>query len=55
MKKGHSSSVPLKVQTEIDALAALPEDQIKTDDIPEVYDCAMPQPVIAKLENGDCR
>jgi uncharacterized protein (DUF4415 family) len=30
--------VPPKIQAEIDALAALPEDQINTDDIPEVRD-----------------
>ncbi|MBR8836627.1 MAG: BrnA antitoxin family protein [Stigonema ocellatum SAG 48.90 = DSM 106950] len=38
MKKGHSNPVPPEIQAEIDALAALPEDQIKTDDIPEVWD-----------------
>jgi uncharacterized protein (DUF4415 family) len=38
MKKGHSSSVPPEIQAEIDALAALPEDQVKTDEILEVLD-----------------
>ncbi|MGB8701700.1 MAG: BrnA antitoxin family protein [Thermosynechococcaceae cyanobacterium] len=38
MKKGRSNPVPPEIQAEIDALAALPEDQIKTDDIPEVRD-----------------
>ncbi|MDV2998776.1 MAG: hypothetical protein N5P05_000382 [Chroococcopsis gigantea SAG 12.99] len=38
MKKGHSNPVPPEIQAEIKALAALPEDQIKTDDIPEVRD-----------------
>jgi uncharacterized protein (DUF4415 family) len=36
MKKKHLNPVPPGVQAEIDALAALPEDQINTDDIPEV-------------------
>ena len=38
MKKRHSNPVPPEIQAEIDALAALPEDKIKTDDIPEVQD-----------------
>ena len=38
MKKRHSNPVPPEIQAEIDALAALPEDQINTDDIPEVPD-----------------
>jgi uncharacterized protein (DUF4415 family) len=38
MKKGHSNPVPPEIQAELDALATLPEDQIKTDDIPEVQD-----------------
>jgi uncharacterized protein (DUF4415 family) len=38
MKKGHSNPVPPEIQAEIDALAALPEDEINTDDIPEVRD-----------------
>ena len=38
MKKAHSNPVPPEIQAEIDALAILPEDQIKTDDIPEVRD-----------------
>jgi hypothetical protein len=36
MKKRHSNPVPPSVQAEIDALAALPEEKINTDDIPEV-------------------
>ena len=38
MKKRHSNPVPPEIQTEIDVLSSLPEDQIKTDDIPEVRD-----------------
>jgi uncharacterized protein (DUF4415 family) len=38
MKKRHSNPVPPEIQAEIDALAALPEDQINTEDIPEVRD-----------------
>lgn len=38
MKKERFNSLPLEIQTEIDALADLPEDQIKTNDIPEVQD-----------------
>ena len=38
MKKRHSNPVPPEIQAEIDALAALPQDQINTDDIPEVRD-----------------
>ena len=38
MKKRHSNPVPPEIQAEIDALAALPEDHINTDDIPEVRD-----------------
>jgi uncharacterized protein (DUF4415 family) len=38
MKKEPSNPVPPEIQSEIDALAALPEDQIKTDDMPEVRD-----------------
>ena len=38
MKKGHSNPVPPELQAEIDALANLPEDEINTDDIPEVKD-----------------
>ena len=38
MKKERSKPVPPEIQAEIDALAALPEDQINTDDIPEVQD-----------------
>jgi uncharacterized protein (DUF4415 family) len=36
MKKRHSNPVPPGFQAEIDALAALPEDTINTDDILEV-------------------
>jgi uncharacterized protein (DUF4415 family) len=39
MQKKHlTSSIPPNIQAEIDALATLPEDQIITDDIPEVRD-----------------
>ena len=38
MNKRHSNPVPPDIQAEIDALAALPEDQIDTDDLPEVHD-----------------
>lgn len=38
MKKERSNPIPSELQAEIDALAALPEDQIQTDDIPEVRD-----------------
>lgn len=38
MKKGHSNPLPLEIQAEVQALAAMPEDQVKTDDIPEVKD-----------------
>jgi uncharacterized protein (DUF4415 family) len=38
MKKKYSSPLPAKIQAEIDTLAALPEDQIDTDDVPEVRD-----------------
>ena len=36
MKKKHSNPVPLEIQAEIDAVAILPESEIKTDDVPEV-------------------
>ena len=36
MKKKHSNPVPLEIQAELDALAALPEAEIQTDDLPEV-------------------
>ncbi len=36
MKKKHSNQLPLEIQAEIDALAVLPEAEIKTDDVPEV-------------------
>jgi uncharacterized protein (DUF4415 family) len=38
MKKKHSDPVPLEIQAEIDTLAALPEAEINTDDLPEVLD-----------------
>jgi len=38
MKKERSNPIPAELQAEIDALAALPDDQIKTDDMPEVQD-----------------
>jgi len=38
MKKAISKSLTPEQQAEIDALAALPDDQIKTDDIPEQRD-----------------
>ncbi len=38
MKKKHSNPLPFEIQTEIDALAALPETEIQTDDLPEVLD-----------------
>ena len=38
MKKAISEHLTLEQRAEIDALAALPEDQIKTGDIPEQRD-----------------
>jgi uncharacterized protein (DUF4415 family) len=38
MKKKHSNPLPFEIQAEIDALAALPETEIQTDDLPEVLD-----------------
>ncbi len=38
MKKKCSNPVAYKLQAEIDALASLPDNQIQTDDIPEVRD-----------------
>lgn len=38
MKKERSNPVLAELQAEIDALAALPDDRIQTDDIPEVRD-----------------
>ena len=38
MKKERSNPIPSELKAEIDALAALPDDQIQTDDIPEVLD-----------------
>ena len=38
MKKEHSNSLPAAIQAEINALAALPEAEIDTNDLPEVRD-----------------
>ena len=38
MKKGLSKPLTLEQQAELDTLAALPEEQIDTSDIPEIYD-----------------
>ena len=38
MKKETSSSLTAKQKAQLEALAALPDDQINTDDIPEVRD-----------------
>lgn len=38
MKEKCSNPIPSKLQAEIDALATLPDNQIQTDDIPEVRD-----------------
>ena len=38
MKKERFNLVPAEIQSEIDALAALPEDEIDTADVPEVRD-----------------
>ena len=38
MKKERSNPMLAELQAEIDALAALPDDQIQIDDIPEVRD-----------------
>ncbi len=38
MKKEHFNLVPAEIQSEIDALAALPEDKIDTVDVPAVRD-----------------
>jgi uncharacterized protein (DUF4415 family) len=38
MKKGHSNQLTPAQQAELEALAALPDDQIDTRDIPEVRD-----------------
>jgi uncharacterized protein (DUF4415 family) len=38
MKKGNAGRLTPAQQTEIDALAALPDDEIDTRDIPEVRD-----------------
>jgi uncharacterized protein (DUF4415 family) len=36
IKKKYSNPVPPEIQAEIDILAALPEDKIDTEDLPEV-------------------
>jgi hypothetical protein len=53
MKKRPSNLVPPGVQAEIDTLAALPEDKINTDDIPEVrnWDDAKRGYFIARLSS----
>jgi hypothetical protein len=38
IKKKYVLPLPPEIQAEIDLLAALPEDQIQTDDLPEVRD-----------------
>jgi len=38
MKKGHSNTLAAARQAELDALAALPDDQVNTRDIPEQMD-----------------
>ena len=38
MKKANSSPLPPEIQSEVDALVALPDSEINTDDIPEVRD-----------------
>lgn len=38
MKKERSNPIPSELQAEVEALAALPDDQIQTDDMPEVKD-----------------
>lgn len=38
MKKGNSSTISPAQAAEFDALAALPDDQIKTHDVPEQLD-----------------
>ena len=38
MKKGHSKPLTPEQQAELDLLAALPEEQIDTSDMPEVRD-----------------
>jgi uncharacterized protein (DUF4415 family) len=38
MKKANSKNLTAEQKAELEALAALPEDQIKTDDMPEVLD-----------------
>jgi uncharacterized protein (DUF4415 family) len=38
MKKEHSNPVPAEIQAELDALTALPEAEIDTNDLPEVRD-----------------
>lgn len=38
MNKERFNSIPSELQAEVDALANLPDDEIQTDDIPEVRD-----------------
>ena len=38
MEKERSNPIPSELQAEIDALATLSDDQIRTDDVPEVRD-----------------
>ena len=38
MKKERFNPIPSELQAEIDALASLPDSEIRTDDIPEVRD-----------------
>ncbi len=38
MKKERSNPIPSELQAEIETLADLPDEQIQTDDIPEVQD-----------------
>ncbi|MEN8446602.1 MAG: BrnA antitoxin family protein [Cyanobacteria bacterium J06555_13] len=38
MKMERSNPIPPDLQAEVEALANLPDDQIRTDDIPEVHD-----------------
>ena len=38
MKKERSNPIPAELQAEVEALADLPDDQIRTDDVPEVLD-----------------
>ena len=38
MKKERFNPIPPELEAEVEALADLPDDQIRTDDIPEVLD-----------------